>query len=293
MTDRLTKEQKEFNKYIITNGNYKAFTSTDFKKDKELQELFKIYSSIFLCHPSTARFVDKDYVASFSEKLQQYYTDNYPIDELPINKTFHFKKKKEDERLKSMSNGHKIKELFKIDNLNLAISIYSKEYEQLPIAKDLRKGIIREATQFQHKFQSTTYTEPNELKYDDDKTPEYNKQTYNIRIIIQKVFDWHQYCLSMNQAEAFLIKRYPKWKDSKFQKANRVKINKEINDIADQLQAFDNNIFNSMALKDISKTIKIMVSKFKYEKLLTYNLPNVDEIVAKKITYHLISPFNK
>lgn len=261
-----TTNEEEFNDYIKLFGNYKTFTVDDFDKDEEAKWLFDYWCG----NLDKSEYEDNKYspqYGKFAKRLRIYFEQRqkgrdkrFDVDKQYPNGTFH----------ESIYNGYSIQDLFKIDKLTLAMSIYDREdyYREDYIHLLEKKHQERLAKKFNPK-----------------KITEANIGQFNNTMILQKIKEWHQYCLSINDAKAFIQKMYYAWNGKK---------HTEFKEFTKQFQIFKSCVSMNIAFEDIVKKHRPLnkFQEYKAEKLLSYNLPRIDTIkIAREIVNNLISPY--
>ena len=296
MSDNHTDETREFNDFLVMAGNYKRFEAYEFEKDTKIKKLFDRYFFRLKDEEYSLANGKEYHLNKLKNEIRDYFKERY-ID----NPDDAYNKVLGNE--KSQKEGLMIKDLFKIKSLKLAMSISSEDYPQLfhshiIFHKYLDRARTWETKQIE-KNDYEAYQKLKELAKKNTKEKPPNKKMIKFKQKLstmkrskQKIKEWHLYCIAINQAEQFIKEKYKGW-GSELSKAERRKINKKLEVISEQLKIFDNNIFNSMALHDIANTIKYTFNSLKTEKLLSYNLPQIDtKAKAKAITEDLLPPYN-
>lgn len=298
MSANHTKEQNEFNDFLVVVGNYKRFEAYEFEKDIKLKRLFNRYFFRLKDEEFSLENGTEFHLNKLKREIESYFKERYANNpEDAYNKVLGTEK--------SQKHGLIIRDLFKIKSLKLAMSISSPEYPQLFLDNKIFQKYVDRARVWENRQRAKTdylaYQKLNELakrktnkkKSLRKKKSTHKQQLFSISMSRQKINEWHLYCIAINKAEEFIKLKYKGWGSKTFSKADRRKVNIKIKILAQQLKVLDNNIFNSMALYDISETMKYTFKSLKIQKLLSYNLPQIDtEAKAKAITEDLLPPYS-
>ena len=298
MSDNHTDETREFNDFLVMVGNYKRFEAYEFEKDTKIKKLFDRYFFRLKDEEYSLESGKEHHLNKLKNEIRDYFEERY-ID----NPDDAYNKVLGNE--KSQKEGLMIKDLFKIKSLKLAMSISSEDYPQLFNTNKIFHKYLDRARVWETKQQAKTdYIAYQKLKEAANQNAN-NKKRLNKNMIAykqklfrmimskQKIKEWHLYCIAINQAEQFIKLRYKNWGKETYTMGDRRQDNKKIKVVAQQLEVFDNNIFNSMALHDIANTTKYTFNSLKTKKLLSYNLPQIDtKAKAKAITEDLLPPYN-
>ena len=268
----ITTDEAEFNDYIKLFGNYKKITIDDFDYDEEVKWLFDYY----FVRLDMSEYEDNKYspeYGKFAKRLSLHFELKYQNEKQDmIDTRFNTPKQynKNQTYYESISNGYSIQELFKIDKLTLAMSIYDRE--------DYYRSDYIHPLERKHKERLIN-------KFNPKKIREVDIGRFNNRMTLQKIEEWHQYCLSINEAKVFIQKMYYTWNGKK---------HTEFKEFTKQFQILKSCVFMNMAFEDISKKHRSLnkFQEYKAEMLLYYKLPRIDTIkIAREITKNLISPY--
>ena len=255
----LTPEQDEFNDYIQNFENYSRFDRYDFKNNEQLQEMLTL-------------FIEAKTQAKTPEETLPYVFKILDILEvLPIKiNTFKYKGK--------LLHGFFMKTRFCIDDMPTAISIYDSAYLD---------GSYNEAF-----YIKTNYIKEEEKLKEDKNSRAMARSKAKKLKIKNSIEEWHQYCIAVNEAKAFIYKRYEKWEG--FDKEERKEAFNELKTLAQQLQEFSSCSVAFTTLEEIanSRTKLNTFRELKVQKLLGFNLPQIDTpAIARKITDNLLPPY--
>ena len=288
----LTTDEEKFNKYIKKFGNYKTFKVEDFDKDEELKKLFDLYIQ------QTNEFMKS---SIFKKRLAAYYQNSdikqeYIFDTVGSVKKYMIVKGQKVEYIEKISNGFLIEKLFKLTNIKattkssqkirkpsqISMIIYDTKYGRLLPTFLHRETSKRNQEYYKKLIIRKRQTLDEEIK----ETPLYQKkQSFENGILRKKIEEWHHYCIAINEVKAFIQIRYKSWT------SKRWTLFKEL---AEQFQVLNTCEYTKNAFKDISNDF-LALNKFqdyKIEKLLAFNLPNINtKKIAREIINHLISPY--
>lgn len=138
---------------------------------------------------------------------------------------------------------------------------------------------------------SLFYIETNVVKEKITEDTNIKKISQEVKIE-NNIKEWHQYCILVNEAKAFVYKRYPRW--GKYEKDEKSKARKDFKKLTEQLQELSSfsNILPILEVLMETKSYYYIDRLLKAKKLLSYNLPNIDTLdIAKQITKNLTEPY--
>lgn len=289
----LTTDEIKFNKYIKIFGNYKTFKVEDFDKDEELKKLFNLYTF------KSGELING---SIFNKRLEEYYKNSGKKKEAifdtvgSVKKYKTIKKGKIVEVIEKTSNGFLIEELFKLANIKatnnsikktkkpsqIAMLIFDFKYKRL-LPNYFRDFEIKRYQEFEDKLRNRKRKTLNEqIK----ETPfRRKKELFENGVLRAKIEEWHHYCIAINEAKAFIQKRYKSWSSKK---------HILFRELAEQFQVLNSCVYIKIAFENIARTYKALnkFQDYKIEKLMSLNLPNInDKKIAREIVNNLISPY--
>ena len=253
----LTPEQEGLNDFIQKFENFSRFDRYDFQNNEQVQEMLTL-------------FIEAKEKSKTQEDTLLYV---FPILDILMSMSRTINTIKYEGR---MHHGYYMMKKFSIDSLPIAIELFHGGY-------------------MDNSYNSTFYID---IDQQQEKKPKDKKELLQIRYkkhklkIKNSIEEWHKYCISVNEAKAFIYKRYPRW--SHFEKKEKSEARQDLKLQIKQLKVFESLSMVISIIEDIMKTKSFsgIFTTLKAKKLLSYELPNIDTLEkARKITKSLTEPY--
>jgi len=252
----LTPEQEGLNDYIQKFENYSRFDRYDFKNNEQVQEMLTL-------------FIEAKEKSKTPEDTLLYV---FPILDILRSMSRTINTIKYEGRT---HHGYYMMKKFSIDSMPTAIELFHGGY-------------------MDSDYNPTFYIDipPQE------EEPKDKKELLQIRYRNKKlktkndIQEWHKYCIAVNDTKAFIYKKFPRW--GKFDSQEKTDARKDLKILIEELKEFSHLTMEILILEDILKTKSFsgVFQKLKAEKLLSYELPNIDTLEkARKITKSLTEPY--